>query len=225
MNHTNAINATLHLPGQILEAPFKKMRQKIFPNDNLDDTSWCAHFREVGQIQLEWNEYGEDDDYDENDEDGDEEFAQVGWLPGAGGSKETPTSHQWCCCSWTLFATLPNLEQVNVKYLQLCYYNDSITAGPNVHHPYWEVLPKLMYQPFRENLNTCDQVALQWPVVQLHFWTLYHTAVCMVLQDKCVLLTLLAGEKQPIGSEPDSVARFWRPRHLHILARLNNAAF
>ena len=103
--------------GRFSEAPFqKKMWLKSFPDDNLDDTFWCAHLREVGQIQLEWNEYGEDDEYDENDE---EELAQVGWLPGAGGSKETPTSHQWCCWSWTLFATLSNLVQVMVKYLQL----------------------------------------------------------------------------------------------------------
>ena len=89
--------------------------------------------------------------------DDEEQLAQVGWLPGAGGSKETPTSHQWCCWSWTLFATLSNLVQVNGKYLHLyykvcCAITIIVLLLDLISNLNCEVLLKLMYQPFRENL-------------------------------------------------------------------------
>ena len=40
----------------------------------------------------------------------------------------------------------------SVRQSVLCYYNYSITAGPDVHHLYWEVLLWLIYQHFQEHL-------------------------------------------------------------------------
>ena len=89
-----------------------------------------------------------------------------------------------CTSKCEIFAAVPQSV--------LCYYSSFIVLLVDlISNLNCEVLLKLMYQPFRENLWSSGFTMACSTATLLN--TVLH---CTVLQDKCELLTLLAGEKQ-----------------------------